>query len=114
VIFMPAQFVEAPVMRVTRRIHTDMGDTKLGPNPIVGVIARLDLCADIHRSAPSRPSDSSPLDRNLGRGISLRKGTEGSRCIIIIGLDPGACRFPGFALGEFVPVHRVIDDAARP
>ena len=37
-------------MRATRRIDTDMGDPQLGPNPVIGIIARLDLRSNIHRT----------------------------------------------------------------
>jgi hypothetical protein len=35
-------------MRATWGIDTDMGDPQLGPNPVIGIIARLDLRSNIH------------------------------------------------------------------
>jgi hypothetical protein len=49
VIAVAAQVVEAPVMRIARRVDADMGDAELGPDPVVAVVARLELRSDMHQ-----------------------------------------------------------------
>jgi hypothetical protein len=49
----PHQLIQAPVMRIARRIDADMGDAKLRPHAVILVVARPDLRADIHPRLPS-------------------------------------------------------------
>ena len=52
VLALAVQIVEAPVVRIARRIDADMGDAELRPDAIVAVVARPDLGSEIHRNLP--------------------------------------------------------------
>jgi hypothetical protein len=46
---MPAEIVEAPLMRVAERIDADVLNPELGPYPIIQIVPRLDLGPNMHR-----------------------------------------------------------------
>jgi hypothetical protein len=48
VLLLAAQIVEAPIMRIARRVDTDMPDSELRPDPVIAIVPWPDLCADIH------------------------------------------------------------------
>ena len=63
-VLVSTQSVKAPLIRTARRIDANMGDPELGPDLVVGIVAGLDLCADIHCRSPSQlwPPLGGPAD----------------------------------------------------
>jgi hypothetical protein len=60
---MPTQNVKAPVMRLARRIDTDMQYAELGPDSKIAIVARFYLRPDIHRALQRGTADRSRLMR---------------------------------------------------
>ncbi len=55
---MTVQVVQAPVVRIARRVDADMPDAELGPDTVIAVVAWPDLRANVHRF--NIPSNTTP------------------------------------------------------
>jgi hypothetical protein len=48
VVLVTLQIVEAPVMRIAGRVDAKVSDAELGPDFVIAVVARPDLCSYMH------------------------------------------------------------------
>jgi len=54
VVLVALQVVEAPMMRVARWVDAYVPDPELSPNPVIAIVARPDLRADVHDRSSTR------------------------------------------------------------